>query len=248
VTATVAQPARFLEWDSTFFARRIAAVLNAPLQATEVPEVLAWCRADRIECLYVLTDADDVPTLHALEAAGGRNVDIRLTFDCNPTKASHAAGKSIRPRRESDVGALRAIAAASHVNSRFYADGHFPRARCNELYATWVEKSCRGWAEEVFVADVGGQPSGYLSCHVRAGGRGEIGIVGVATEAQGRGLGRELVATALWWFAERGIERVTVVTQGRNIVAQRLYQSMGFRSAQVQLWHHLWFDVDGARA
>jgi dTDP-4-amino-4,6-dideoxy-D-galactose acyltransferase len=248
VTVATSQPARFLEWDSTFFARRIAAVINAPMNAADVPAMLEWCRADRIECLYVLTDAEDVPTLHALEDAGGRNVDVRLTFDCKPTDKLHAPSPKVRPHRESDVGPLRAIASASHVNSRFYADGHFPLARCNELYATWVEKSCRGWADQVFVAEVDGQPAGYLSCHVRSGGRGEIGIVGVAPHAQGHGLGRDLVATALSWFAEREIGRVTVVTQGRNIVAQRLYQTMGFRTAQVQLWHHLWFDVDGPRS
>ena len=33
----------------------------------------------------------------------------------------------------------------------------------------------------------------------------------------------------------------SVVTQGRNVAAQRLYQSAGFRTAAVQLWHHCWF-------
>ena len=254
MTVAATTPARFLEWDSTFFARRIALVANVSLPVGGVADVLDWCRSERIECLYVLTDADDVHTLHALETAGGRLVDLRLTFDLKPAAAPHAAARTVRPHRASDVAALRTIAAASHGNSRFYADGHFPRARCNELYATWIEKSCMGWADQVFVAEVDEEPAGSLSCHVRAGGRGEIGIVGVAGSAQGHGLGRDLVETALAWFAERGIERVTVVTQGRNIVAQRLYQTMGFRTAQVQVWHHLWFDphqlsgTDGTRA
>ncbi len=247
MTATATQPARFLEWDSTFFARRIGAVINEPLPAESVADVLSWCRSERIECLYALIDADAVPTMHALEEAGGRIVDVRLTFDLNLADAKSKGASNVRPHRESDVQPLRAIAAASHGNSRFYADSHFPRARCNELYATWIEKSCRGWADQVFVADVDGQPSGYLSCHAREDGRGEIGIVGVAARAQGHGVGRDLVETAIHWLASRGLKRATVVTQGRNIVAQRLYQSLGFRTATVQVWHHLWFDVDGAR-
>jgi hypothetical protein len=35
---------------------------------------------------------------------------------------------------------------------------------------------------------------------------------------------------------------VTVVTQGRNLPAQRLYQSRGFRTQRLQVWHHLWLD------
>ena len=39
----------------------------------------------------------------------------------------------------------------------------------------------------------------------------------------------------------RGIDRVQVVTQGRNVRAQRVYQRCGFVSAQLQLWYHRWF-------
>jgi ribosomal protein S18 acetylase RimI-like enzyme len=245
MTTTATQPARFLEWDSTFFARRIAGVIHAPLEADNLVDVVAWCRAERIECLYVLTDAESVPTLHALEDAGARLVDVRLTFDLSLTDSTAHAAPTVRPHRASDIAPLRAIAAASHGNSRFYADKHFPRARCNELYATWIEKSCRGWADQVFVAEVDEKPAGYLSCHVRENGRGEIGIVGVAAHAQGHGVGRDLVETAVNWLAGRGLQRATVVTQGRNIVAQRLYQALGFRTAAVQVWHHLWFDSPG---
>jgi hypothetical protein len=48
----------------------------------------------------------------------------------------------------------------------------------------------------------------------------------------------------LHWLAEQGVPRATVVTQGRNVVAQRLYQSMGFKTSTLHCWHHLWFDVD----
>jgi dTDP-4-amino-4,6-dideoxy-D-galactose acyltransferase len=244
VTSTATQPARFLEWDSTFFARRIATAANASLDVADVVGVVDWCRAERIECVYALPDADDVPAMHALEDAGARIVDVRVMFDRKLDTTAGATPSTVRPSRPSDVQDLRAIAGQSHSNSRFYADPHFPRARCDELYSTWIEKSCRGWADRVFVAEHAGRPVGYLSCHVREEGRGEIGIVGVAPEAQGHGLGRDLVATSLRWFADQGLSRVTVVTQGRNIAAQRLYESVGFRTSTVKCWHHLWLEQD----
>ena len=258
MTTTATQPARFLEWDSTFFARRIASALIAPeglgaaqasgastaLTAGDVVGIVEWCRTERIECLYVLIDGNDVDALHAIEDAGGRLVDVRVMFERKLDARAGASPATVRPSKPADIQPLRTIASQSHTHSRFYADHHFPRARCDELYATWIEKSCRGWADQVFVAEHAGAPAGYLSCHVRDEGRGEIGIVGVAREAQGHGLGRDLVAAALHWLGERGVPRVTVVTQGRNIVAQRLYQSMGFRTSTMHCWHHLWFDVD----
>ena len=71
---------------------------------------------------------------------------------------------------------------------------------------------------------------------------GAIGLLAVADWSRGVGLGGQLVAGALLFFAEAGCKRVTVVTQGRNCPAQRLYQNCGFRSASMELWYHRWFD------
>jgi RimJ/RimL family protein N-acetyltransferase len=69
---------------------------------------------------------------------------------------------------------------------------------------------------------------------------GRIGIFAVAAEAQGKGLGHRLVDAALTWLARQGAARVTVVTQGRNSQAQRVYQRAGFRTHLVELWYHCW--------
>ena len=46
--------------------------------------------------------------------------------------------------------------------------------------------------------------------------------------------------SALDWFATQGVEKVTVVTQGRNGAAQRLYQRCGFVTGSIHLWYHKW--------
>ncbi len=70
---------------------------------------------------------------------------------------------------------------------------------------------------------------------------GRIGLVGVATHNRGRGIGTQLVLRALDWFAGQDVETVTVVTQGRNIGAQSLYQRCGFIIQSHQLWYHKWY-------
>jgi dTDP-4-amino-4,6-dideoxy-D-galactose acyltransferase len=238
-----ASSCRLLDWDTAFFGRRIASAGEHARGREEMERALEWCRARSIDCLYLLVSAADDATLRLAREHAFDMVDIRVTCDMQLGRADAAAGRAreIRLARESDIPDLRLIAALSHTDSRFYADGRFARERCDELYATWIEKSCRGWADAVFVAEHEGTPAGYLSCHERESGRGEIGLVGIAARAQGRGLGRKLLGSALHWFAQRGLERASVVTQGRNVAAQRLYQSAGFRTAAVQLWHHRWF-------
>jgi dTDP-4-amino-4,6-dideoxy-D-galactose acyltransferase len=79
-----------------------------------------------------------------------------------------------------------------------------------------------------------------VTCLRGDAGTGSIGLVGVAEAARGRGLGGRLVAAALGWFAGQGVERVEVVTQGRNVAAQRLYQAHGFRTRRVEVSFHRW--------
>jgi len=240
------EPCRLLEWDSRFFGLRIGSVVLPTLDRAGMDRVLAWCRAGRIDCLYLLSDAVDVATHRLAEDEGFRVVDVRVTLEREVGgTATERESACVRPASPADVPALRAIAAASHRQTRFYSDGRFDYARCDELYSTWIERSCDGWADAVWVAELDGRLAGYLTCHRRGQGRGEIGLVAIGPDGRGRGLGHDLVERGLVWFRSQDLSRISVVTQGANVAAQRLYQSAGFRTASVQLWHHLWPDRIG---
>jgi dTDP-4-amino-4,6-dideoxy-D-galactose acyltransferase len=235
-----------LEWDSEFFGCRIGRVRGGRLDRGRLAAVEAWCRAEAIDCLYFLADSEDPETAALAEEAGFRLVDLRVTLDRETAAlSSPEASPAIRGARPEDVPELRRIAAVSHHDSRFYADPHFDRGRCDELYATWIEKSCKDGKDTkdghdaVLVAEVEGRAVGYISCLMRDG-EGEIGLLAVGAAAQGRGLGGALVGAALRWFVERGAVRVRVVTQGRNARAQRLYQAHGLLTRSIGLWFHRW--------
>jgi len=227
---------RFLEWDTQFFGVRIASLEAQGISAEQWHTALAFCREQRIGCLYVLASSGSDHE-HPLRA-GAKQTDLRVTLERRPPFGRSESSR-IRLALESDIPALRAIAARSHTDSRFYADGGFARDRCDELYATWIEKSVRGWADSVFTSGEPGAPQCYLSYHEREE-HSEIGLVAVAEEARGQGLGRALVEAALIRAAP-GLKPVHVVTQGRNEGATALYEKCGFELLTVQSRFHLWF-------
>ncbi|HEY3418265.1 MAG TPA: GNAT family N-acetyltransferase [Armatimonadota bacterium] len=188
-----------------------------------------------MRCLYLLTAMEGRTEV---DRWGFRLADIRMTLERNTGAVT--PGKGVRPARDADIPALAAIARESHTDSRFYADPGFPRERCDALYQTWIEKSCRGYAKAVLVAEQDGRPAGYITCDWSED-VGHIGLVAVAGWARGAGLGRELVNASVDLFLRGELRRVSVVTQGRNVSAQRLYQRCGFLTASVQLWYHRWF-------
>ncbi len=242
---------QYLDWDSGFFGRRIARITVNRLTQETIERVMIWCNSHAIDCLYFLSDAADKSTLSLVEDNEFHFVDIRVTLerqlDDIPVVGDRIAQGVIRLCTPEDVPALRAIARVSHRDSRFYYDSNFPTSLCDALYETWIEKSCKGYADAVLVAELQGWPVGYISCHLLDQAEGQIGLFGVSADFQGKGLGQKLVNESLRWFAEQGMRQVTVVTQGRNCRAQRLYQRCGFLTRSVQLWYHRWFRSRGAK-
>lgn len=231
-----AEPCRFLEWDSQHFGLRIARAEDARLTPQRIDAIKSWCRRESIDCVYLLTDDRD--GARTAVDGGFRLVDVRLTLERGAGPVMEGAAGPVRRFEAGDLPSLCRIARASHRVTRFYLDGRFPPSKCDDLYETWIRKSCAGEAQAVFVAAPDRTAVGYLTCHLEASGDGKIGLAAVADEARGKGLGRALVLESLRWFGSR---RVSVVTQGGNEGARRLYESCGFLVTTEQLWYHGWF-------
>lgn len=233
----------YLEWDTKFFGVRIARVNRSRLSSADMEEILSWCRAQAIECVYFLADPNDVETICVAEDSSFRLVDIRVTLEWRGVDPGPScASACVRLWQPGDLPALRAIASTIYTDSRFYFDPHFVD-RAASLYCTWITKSTQGYADVIWVAKLDGQPVGYISCHLEDDGSGKIGLVGVSPSVQGQDVGKALVQHSLAWFVDHAVRRVRVVTQGRNVAAQRLYQQYGFVTEKVQLWYHKWFQV-----
>jgi dTDP-4-amino-4,6-dideoxy-D-galactose acyltransferase len=228
-----------LPWDSTFFGFPIARIRGHTLTAQSADAIDAWCREHRIKCLYFIARPDDPTTVEIAEQHGYHLADVRLTFE-RDLKSQILNPKSdiIRPALPSDIPALRAIARASHTDTRFFFDPHFPREKCHALYETWIESSVHGFADKVLTGTGGeGEVAGYITCHLTTP---RIGLIAVSPNYQSKGLGRALVESALAFFHSRGAARVSVVTQGRNLAAQRLYTRCSFLPARLELYYHRW--------
>jgi len=246
MTPPEVDPCVLLDWDSAFFGRRIARVVGHRLSPKWIQSILAWCEEMHVECLYFLADSDDLQTVQIAEQYDFKLVDIQLTLQRELTPAVVSTTKPwagiIRTAHPNDSEDLVAIASNSYTLSRFYFDQCFPVESSRALYETWIRESCQGYADAVLVAEADGSALGYVTCHLSQGeDEARIGLLGIDQGIQGRGIGRSLVLSAFEWFYARQQARVNVVTQGRNIAAQRLYQRCGFLTRSVRLWYHKWF-------
>ncbi len=242
-------PCELLPWDTEFFRCRIARVQGDTLKPEQAGRIDEWSRSNRVRALYFLSRVDDPVTIQTAEQHGFGLVDIRVTFECRamaspvPTRPAAPAAAGIRPFQPDDLPGLQAMARAGHTETRFFSDSHFARQRAEDLYSTWITLESQGRAQTVWVAaSTDDQPLGYISCHLAPDHReGQIGLVGVSPEVRGKGIGKSLVLAAMDWYRAQGAQTLTVVTQGNNRAAQRLYQQCGFLSRELQLWYHKWY-------
>lgn len=243
-----------LDWDTAFFGFRVARVQRDTLTQEKLSEIDAWSRYNDIRLLYFLARSDDAVTTRIAEYAGFHLVDVRMTFVVNISSPIFVNNTSpdcfvvVRQALAGDAKILEGIACESHKESRFFFDKNIPLHLSKSLYETWIKKSCEGYADAVLVAELNNKPIGYISCHLyEEHGIGSVGLIGVSKTERGIGIGPVLLKSALEWFEDRGISEITVVTQGRNIAAQRLYQRFGFLTKDVQLWYHKWYSTESVR-
>jgi N-acetylglutamate synthase-like GNAT family acetyltransferase len=229
-----------LDWDSRLFGVSIARAVPSRVDLATRDAIFDWCRTENIDCLYFLAD-EHAETMRILEDAAFSRVDDRVTLELQPIPPASPPHADTRGAFQSDIAALRHIAAVSHYDSRFYHDRHFDRERCDELYRIWIEKSCQGWADHVVVVERHGNAIGYLTVHLSEPDAASIGLVGVDPAYRRHGIGARLMDGALAWIAGQSVTRVRSATQGRNAASQGFFQKAGFRLTGRAIWYHRWF-------
>lgn len=246
MTSPQPDPCCALAWDTAHFGFGVARVRGDTLTPTLGTEIDAWCARSETRCLYFLARPEDAVTARVAESGGYRLADLRvvLVHELRPdaSKARKPVRWPLRVAGAGDSDALEDIARRSYRLSRFYFDPGFPTDRVDALYETWIRRSLTGYADAVLVTGPVGAPFGFVTCLRSAeAAPGRIGLLGVAADRQGQGVGRALVSGAIDWFRRSGSARVEVATQGRNADAQRSYQRCGFVTDQVRIWYHKWY-------
>ena len=229
-----------LEWDSAFFGVPIARVRTSRLTGELARAIDAWAEAHDIRCLYFLADLAHTPTVRLAEDHGYHLVDVRLTYEARLADVQRVLPPSevpaVRLAVREDIPAFRDISRHSYPGTRFYHDPNFSEAQCDELYATWIERSVHGFADRVFTIGPAGAPFGYATCHRD----GRMGLAAVRPDMRGHGYGLALYQAAFDWFLANRIEPIVLHTQGANVPGQRIAQRLGCRVAHAALWYHRW--------
>jgi mycothiol synthase len=104
-----------------------------------------------------------------------------------------------------------------------------------------LEKEAEPWFDPdgFLVHEIDGRMAGFCWTRIHADERpplGEIFVIGVDPDFQGRGLGRPLVLAGLDWLAKKGLRNGILYTESSNVAARTLYDKLGFEENAVNRW------------
>ena len=248
-----------LDWECGNFGFSVAQVSQADLSDEAIVDTLRQARAAGVRLtVWPTGDGREVASEIIAEFAG-RLVDRKATF----TRSLGGSPVANGTRKISDRGCpailpytattaspgLTELAIAAGKYSRFHVDPAFPREKFQAMYRLWIERSVRGeLADAVLVAatdrtnsneQVQPNPAGMITL-AESGGVAQIGLIAVAGEMRGRGIGSALIDAAHRWMQTRGAGEARVVTQLENLPACHLYERAGYQLSHVQNVYHFW--------
>lgn len=243
-----------LDWECNHFGWFVAQLAGADLSDAALAAALRLARKQGVQLLvWPAPGGRDVPR-QLLDEFGGTLVDRKATFT-RPLDAIPAAEDSA-PRVRLPIvpytattasAALVELALAAGAYSRFHIDPRIPNEKFAAMYRRWIERSvAKEMADVVLVVPlvdhdsaIGTRLGGMITLS-ESGGVASIGLIAVAAETRGAGIGSALVHAAHRWMQDRGAHEARVITQLANLPACRLYERSGYRLSQVQHYFHFW--------
>lgn len=237
-----------LPWDSEFFGISIGRIILSRLDEENVDILLQQARMEGFKCLYFEADPNDPITVSFAEKNNFHLVDVRVVlehpFDERPAPVPRypvpveLCIDSVYP---GEMSRLQEISAQIGLTSRFHFDQKFGPAQSDRLYRQWIQNACNGFADVVLVGrwEYSGEAVGLITCTLDDK-IADIQLAGVHIDHRKRNVGTGLVQSALGWAKEESCRAMQVVTQARNVPAQRLYQQMGFFTRSMTLFYHKW--------
>jgi ribosomal protein S18 acetylase RimI-like enzyme len=232
--------------DEARFGVRIAR--TAIISEKDLPEMLAYCRAEGVELLITRCDAADLATAQALEQAGFQLMDTLVYFRRNladlPVQPI-LPGIAIRLIRMGEAEQVQAIASETFqgYGGHYHADPRLDRAQCDAVYPSWAYRSCvePAVAKRVLVAESEAGLAGFAAIRLNTSDEGEVTLYGVLPAAQRRGIGPALLLNAMHWLAEQGASRFVISTQVTNYASQTVWVRLGLGPYQAFYTFHKWF-------
>lgn len=239
---------QILDFDTRLLGFKVGRYTETKLSCEKAKDLIEYCKREEIKCVYADLDINDFESINTATRHGFVIVDVRITFEIDLLNWGIVDKVEIDGYRiddivtEKDIRYLLSISREISRVSRFEFDRNFPMGSAERLYRGWMLNSINKIeADDLFIAR---DSKSRLPVGVVTGKRekdyARVVLLGVETDQRKKGIGKSLLIHILSFYKSCGYKKVRAITQGRNLITQRLNEKVGFLIYSISLYLHLW--------
>lgn len=235
-----------LDWDSNFFGFSIGRIYANGLTVERLRRELERAKHEKMKFIELFCDAPDDQSIYSSESLGFHLADLRITLKRKPEEdiKEDKTHKDLifKEADRTDINRLKTMSKGLFQSSRYYRYQKFDSNKADLMFQLWIEKSVLGeFDDELYCLYDATDILALCSLKYR-GNTASIGLFGINSAHQGKGLGSLILKQVLHLLYKRRFTDVAVITQGRNSGALHLYQKNGFCLAMITLCYYKWLD------
>ncbi|WP_442844794.1 GNAT family N-acetyltransferase [Leeuwenhoekiella sp. H156] len=217
---------KFLNFDSSLFGYKVGALYINRIEDYKPNEL-----PDDYQLIYVFSSVE-LPL---------RLVDRKESYKRSTTSIKNLKEIESVTQHNFNYKNLQRLAFQSGVFSRFYTDHAFKNSEFQKLYSIWFEKSMNlelCW--DVLFIKNDSREVGFITLGQVDAETASIGLIAVDEKERGKGYAKLLIQNAINKSFQNGFSEISVVTQGLNKPAVKLYESQEFKLKSTTYIYHIW--------
>lgn len=212
-----------------------------------LPRLKRGLRRRAVRFASIRVHGDQLPALHALEAAGFRYFDNVIWPVATLTGPAPPLDARLRLATVADRARLVELAQTSaYPRGHLYCDAGFAKAAVDAMYGKWLD-TAMSEGVPLAVVEHAGRVQGLFQFSVEPvqqpplGHRyGHMRLLVLDGAARGLGLGQALFAGAMTLMQQMGASHIDSGYSTKNHVSARMHARAGFHSVHEEVTLHLW--------
>lgn len=232
-----------LDWDTSYFGIttfKLNYVLYAHHQLAILQKACArfvqQCLSEKNVYLFMEIPSEDIQLIQALNNAGLKLVETRLTYYHAQLHTFNQPRYAVRKANEADIPNLKQVATQMRNEyDRFHADDVFETSIADSFLGTYVEQSINGFADMVITPDESVAPSdSFLTARYLKHEWPILGqpiskmILSAVSATTNKGWYKKLISEMTYLLKEEGATGIFMNTQSTNRAVLHTWHSLGF--------------------
>lgn len=222
---------KYLEWDSSFFNKKIGLL--------DLSQNQKYLKVENdYDLIYVVSDQEIVVNLINYQQT---HSDTKVVFSKILSKEEKLVDNAIvSVLNSAPKESIYQLAFESGKFSRFNLDVNFTNSEFKQLYKKWVDNSfSKEFADDILVYENLNKSIGFVTFKIFEN-YATIGLIAVSLLHQGKGIGRKLLEAVESKLVVLGVDELKIPTQLQNKVACEFYIKMGYKIIEEKTIKHYW--------